>query len=123
VVREKTRIRVVTETRELRTATVTTLLDDSCRLEPVAGLRASPREFLRETLARSGPPSVLVVVTGSATPIAELRAIEAVVGQDTRLLGLRAELGGRPRISTVSRVRLLTIGELGDLPKLLRRVT
>ncbi len=123
VVREKTRIRVVTETRELRTTTVTTLLDDSCRLDPVVGLRTSPREFIRETLARSAPPSVLVVVTGSATPIAELRAIEAVVGQDTRLLGLRAELGGRPRLSTVSRFRLLTIGELGELPKLLRRVT
>jgi len=123
VVREKTRIRVVTETRELRTATVTTLLDDSCRLEPVVGLRTTPREFVRETLARMAPPSVLVVVTGSATPIAELRAIEAVVGQDTRLIGLRAELGGQPRFSTVSRFRLLTIGELGELPKLLRRVT
>jgi uncharacterized protein (DUF58 family) len=123
VVREKTRIRVVTETRELRTATVTTLLDDSCRLEPAIGLRTSPREFIREILARTAPPSVLVVVTGSATPINELRAIEAVVGQDTRLIGLRAELGGKPRISTVSRFRLLTIGELGDLPKLLRRGT
>jgi uncharacterized protein (DUF58 family) len=123
VVREKTRIRVVTETRELRTSTVTTLLDDSCRLEPVVGLRTTPREFIRQTLARNAPPSVLVVVTGSATPLAELRAIEAVVGKDTRLLGLRAELGGRPRIATVSRFRLLTIGELGDLPRLLRRVT
>ncbi len=123
VVRERTRIRVVTETRELRTATVTTLLDDSCRLDPVAGLRTTPREFIRETLARDTPPSVLVVVTGSATPIAELRAIEAVVGKETRLLGVRAELGGRPRIATVSRFRLLTVGELGDLPKLLRRVT
>jgi uncharacterized protein (DUF58 family) len=123
VVREKTRIRVVTETRELRTATVTTLLDDSCRLEPLAGLRATPREFIRATLTGGAPPSVLVVVTGSATPIAELRAIEAVVGQDTRLIGLRAELGGRPRFSTVSRFRLLTIGELADLPRLLRRVT
>jgi uncharacterized protein (DUF58 family) len=123
VVREKTRIRVVTETRELRTATVTTLLDDSCRLEPVTGLRTTPREFIREALARDTPPSVLVVVTGSATPIAELRAIEAVVGKETRLLGVRAELGGRPRIVTVSRFRLLTVGELGDLPKLLRRVT
>jgi uncharacterized protein (DUF58 family) len=123
VVREKTRIRVVTETRELRTVTVTTLLDDSCRLEPVAGLGTTPREFIRETLARDAPPSVLVVVTGSVTSIAELRAIEAVVGKETRLLGLRAELGGRPRLSRVSRFRLLTIGELGDLPKLLRRVT
>ena len=112
-----------TETRELRTATVTTLLDDSCRLELAHGIRTTPREFVRETLARDAPPSVLVVVTGSATPIAELRAIEAVVGRETRLIGLRAELGGRPHIATVSRFRLLTIGELGDLPKLLRRVT
>lgn len=123
VVREKTRIRVVTETRELRTATVTTVLDDSCRLELDASVRQTPREFVRETLARGGSPSVLVVVAGSATPIGELRAIEAVVAQDTRLICLRAELGAPPRIAAVSRLQVLTIGELGDFPKLLRRVS
>lgn len=123
VVREKTRARVVTETLELRTATVTTLLDDSCRLEPVAGLRATPREFIRGVLARMAPPSVLVVVAGSATPIAELRAIEAVVASDTRLIGLRVDLGAQPRISQLSRFRMLTIGELGDLPQLMRKVS
>ena len=123
VVREKTRARVVTEMFELRTATVTTLLDDSCRLEPVVGLRETPREFIRGVLARMAPPSVLVVVAGSATSIAELRGIEAVVGSDTRLIGLRVELGGQPRISQVSRFRMLTIGELGDLPKLMRKVS
>jgi len=123
VLREKTRARVLTETLELRTATVTTLLDDSCRLEPTTGLRVSPREFVRDVLARMAPPSVLVVVTGSQTPIGELRAIEAVVGSDTRLIGLRVVLGGEPRIAQLSRFHLLTIGELGDLPKLLRRVS
>ncbi len=123
VLREKTRARVVTETLELRTATVTTLLDDSCRLEPTTGLRLSPREFIRDVLARMAPPSVLVVVTGSQTPIGELRAIEAVVGSDTRLIALRVVRGGEPRISQVSRLHVLTIGELGDLPKLLRRVS
>lgn len=122
VIRERTRARILTETLELRTATVTTLLDDSCRLEPVAGLRETPREFIRGVLARMAPPSVLVVVTGSTTPIAELRAIEAVVGSDTRLIGLRVQLGGQPRISQVSRFRMLTIGELGDLPRLMRKV-
>jgi uncharacterized protein (DUF58 family) len=123
VVRDKTRARVVTEAFELRTATVTTLLDDSCRLEPVTGPVQTPREFIRTTLQRSAPPSVLVVVTGSATPITELRAIEAVVGSETRLIGLRVELGGQPRISKVSRFHLVTIGELAELPRLLRRVS
>jgi uncharacterized protein (DUF58 family) len=122
VVRDKTRARVVTETLELRTATVTTLLDDSCRLEPVVGSTLTPREFVRNTLAGTPPPSVLVVVTGSAAPIAELRAIEAVVGPDTRLVGLRVELGAAPALTQLSRFSLLTIGELGDLPRLLRRL-
>jgi uncharacterized protein (DUF58 family) len=122
VLREKTRARVVTETLELRTATVTTLLDDSCRLEPTP-VTQTPRAFVRDVLARMAPPSVLVVVTGSQTPISELRAIEAVVGSDTRLIALRVVLDGEPRISQVSRFHLLTIGELGDLPKLLRRVS
>jgi len=123
VLREKTRARVVTQSLELRTATVTTLLDDTSRLEPMTGVRQTPREFIREVLARMAPPSVLVVVAGSQTPIGDLRAIEAVVGSDTRLIGLRVALDAQPRISRVSRFSVLTISELGDLPKLLRRVT
>ncbi|MEO6117161.1 MAG: DUF58 domain-containing protein, partial [Pseudolysinimonas sp.] len=121
VVREKTRVRVVTESLELRTATVTTLLDDSCRLDPVVGLNVTPREFIRNTLARTAPPSVLMVIVGSQTSLVELRAIEAVVTSDTRLIGVRVDLGAPPRISKLSRFTLLTMGELSDLPRLLRR--
>jgi hypothetical protein len=121
VVREKTRARVLTEVLELRTATVTTLLDDSCRLDATAGLSISPREFIRNALARSAPPSVLMVVVGSQLPLVDLRSIEAVVTTDTRLIGVRVELGAAPRISQLSRFTVLTVGELADLPRLLRR--
>jgi len=123
VVREGTRARVISEQIELRTATVTTLLDDSCRIEPVDDRTRSLRDFARVATARIGTPSVVIVVTGSAVPTPQLRAVEAVFGTDTELIALRADFGGEPRLSTLSRVRVMTIGELSDLPKLLRRIS
>lgn len=120
-VRDGTRARVLGEEGELRTATAGTLLDDSCRLRPVQRF-ASPREFARDATALLAPPAVVVVVTGSLTPIGDLRAIETVFAPGTEILAIRAAVGADARLQTVSRLRVLTVGALGDLPKLLRRV-
>jgi hypothetical protein len=66
------------------------------------------------------PPAVLVVVAGSLVPVAELRSVESVFGPDTRIVAIRVADGEDARRSTVSRLRLLTLGALGDLPALLR---
>jgi hypothetical protein len=64
-----------------------------------------------------------VLVTGSLTPVGDLRAIETAFSGRTELLAIRAEPGAQPRLQVVSRVRVLTVGQLADLPKLLRRTS
>jgi hypothetical protein len=121
-VRDGTRARVLGEESELRTATVGSLLDDSCRLRPVQRF-ATPREFARDATALMPAPAVVILVTGSLTPIGDIRAIETVFAAGTEILAIRAAAGADARMQTVSRLRVLTVGALGDLPKLLRRAS
>ena len=118
-VRDGTRARILAEDRELCTATVGALLDDSCRLAPVQRY-ATPREFARDATARIPAPAVVVLVTGSLTTVGELRAVETVFPERTELIAIRAEAGAQPRLQLVSRERVLTVGRLADLPRLLR---
>lgn len=119
VLREGTRVRVATERLELRCATVTSMLDDASRLE-LGRSGASLREFARAATRRGPQPAVLIVVVGALVPVAELRSIEALFGGDTRIVAIRVADGAEARRSTVSRLRLLTLGALADLPALLR---
>jgi uncharacterized protein (DUF58 family) len=122
VLRDGTRLRIASGAGELRTATVVTMLDDSARIEPLA-TGVTLRDFARAATRRMPPPSVLVVVVGSATPIAELRSVDALFGGDTRTIGLRVEAGADPRLAVISGLSIVTIGALSDLPQLMRKLT
>ena len=122
VLRDGTKINVVSERMALRTTTPSSLLDDTCRLELAASPFATTREFARVATARLAHPSVAMVVTGSMLPVTELRAVDVLFGSDTQTIGFRIELGAQPRIARVSGLIVLTIGELADLPRLVRRV-
>ena len=121
VLRDGTRVRVASGSGELRTATPVTLLDDTSRLEPTS-TGTSLRDFAREATRRMPPPSVLVVVAGTATPIADLRAVDALF-PGTRTIGLRVEAGALPRLSFVGGIGVATLGALRDLPPLLGRLS
>jgi hypothetical protein len=82
---------------------------------------ATPRQFAREATALLPAPAVVALVTGSRTTVGDLRAMETVFPGQTELLAIRAEPGAQPRLQIVSRVRVLTVGQLPDLLKLLRR--
>jgi uncharacterized protein (DUF58 family) len=122
VLRDGTRVRLASGIGELRTATVVTMLDDSSRIEPTT-TGATLREFAREATRRMPPPSVLLVVVGSRTPLAELRAVDALFGVDTRTIGLRMDAGGGPRLSMAGGLAVATVGGLPDLPKLLGKLS
>jgi uncharacterized protein (DUF58 family) len=122
VLRDGTRVRIASGAGELRTATVVTMLDDSSRIEPLT-TGVTLRDFTRAATRRMPPPSVLVVVVGSATPIADLRAVDALFGNDTRTIGLRVESGADPRIAIISGLSVVTIGALSDLPQLMRKLS
>jgi uncharacterized protein (DUF58 family) len=122
VIREGTRLAVVTEGLALRTATPTSLLDDTSRIEPVAGAFPSVREFVRDATKRLPPPSVVIAVAGSQMPVAEFRSIETLFGADTMMVALRVELGAPSRLSRIAGAVVVTVGDLSDLSRIMRRV-
>jgi uncharacterized protein (DUF58 family) len=122
VIRDATRLAVVTESLALRTATPTALLDDSSRIEPSRRAFPGVRDFVREATRRLPPPSVVITVAGSLLPVADLRSIETVFGADTELIAVRAEIGAASRITRIAGTTVVTVGDLSDLPRLVRRV-
>jgi uncharacterized protein (DUF58 family) len=122
VIRDGTRVSVVTEERMLKTATPVSLLDDTSRLEPAHPRYASMRDFARDATRRLPAPSVVMVVGGSELDLAEFRGVQTLFGLDTKVLAFQVQLGEQSRLSQVGGLTLVTIGELADLPRLLRRV-
>ncbi|TPW72253.1 DUF58 domain-containing protein [Schumannella sp. 10F1B-5-1] len=123
VIRDGTRVNVVSEVQQLRTMTLTAMLDDSCRLEPVASPFPTPREFARQATLRLPPPSVAMIVAGSLMPLTDFRSIERLFGLDTQTVGFRTEVGATPRLASISGLRVGTVGELADLQKIVRRMS
>lgn len=119
VLRERTPVAVSSERLALRCATPTSMLDDASRLD-LGRSGLSLREFARAATRRMPAPAVLVLVVGSLVPVAELRSVESVFGPDTRIVAIRVADGADARRASVSRLRLLTLGSLSDLPPLLR---
>jgi uncharacterized protein (DUF58 family) len=122
VIRDGVRLSVVTEQRHLRTRSASALLDDSCRVTPVASRFSSVREFARISTSRLAPASIVMMVGGSNTSLGQFRSVETLFGLDTQTVGFRVELGADAKISYVSGLAVLTVGQLTDLPRLLRRV-
>ncbi len=121
VIREKTALHVVWEGAMLRSRSVTALLDDSCRIEPVSSAYPSLRDFVRMSSRALPVPSLVILVVGSLVPTREIRAVSTLYGADTVMIAVRAEAGAAPGVVKVGRTVLATVGRLGDLPALLDR--
>ena len=122
VIRDATRLAVLTESLALRTATPTVLLDDSSRIEPVDRRFPTVRDFVRDATKRLPAPSVVIAIGGSLLPLAEFRSIETLFGADTVTIAFRVELGASSTITKVAGTTVVTVGDLADLPRLVRRV-
>jgi len=122
VLRDGTKLKVVSEKVPLRTVSPTGLLDDSCRLEQTSSPYRDARDFVRKATLRLPPPSVAMIVTGSKFATHDFRSVETLFGSDTSTIGFRAEIGGQSRVSRVAGLAVVTIAQLDDLPRLVRRV-
>jgi len=122
VLRDGTRLSVVSDVIDLKTVTVTGFLDDTCRLSAVASPYATPRDFARESTLRLPPPSVAMFITGSKVAPIGIRAVESLFGKDAQTIGFRAEPGVPSKVGFVKGLTVVTVGNLADLPKLLKRV-
>ncbi|TFD55280.1 DUF58 domain-containing protein [Cryobacterium frigoriphilum] len=121
VIREKTNMSVVTEERQLVTGTPLTLLDDSSRIDPVEDRYPTLRDFARDATRRLPAPSVVMIIAGSQTELLQYRTVQNLFGPDTKTLAFRIEAGAQSRLSKVSGLTVITLGQLGDLPSILRR--
>src|SRR5690554_2236944 len=123
VIRDGTQMNVVSESAVWRTQTVTSMLDSSCRIEPVGRDFESMRHFARERTRRLPAPSVVMIIAGSAMSTADFRSIQSLFGQDTSQVAFRVVLGSEPKISSVAGLTVITIGNLSDLSALVRGLT
>ncbi|WP_395242853.1 DUF58 domain-containing protein [Agromyces sp. MMS24-K17] len=121
VVRDGTEMAAQTESRQLRTSTATSLLDDASRIEASAA-PSSLREFARDASRRLPAASVVIAVVGSRLPLAEVRAVAASLSSDVQFLAFRAHAGSDARIGKVGGSPVATVGDLGELAAVVRKV-
>src|SRR5690554_5382493 len=123
VIRDGTQMNVVSESGMWRTQTVTSMLDSSCRIEPVGRVFQSMRHFARERTLRLPAPSVVMIIAGSQMSTADFRSVQSLFGQDTSQVAFHVVLGSEPKISSVAGLTVITIGNLSDLSALVRGLT
>jgi len=123
VIRDGVQMNVVSEMGVWRTQSVTSMLDSSCRVDPVGKVYPSVRDFARETTKRLPAPSVVMMIGGSRMSTQEYRSVESLFGQDTSQVAFKVELGSQPKISSVAGLTVITIGDLNDLSRLVRGIS
>jgi uncharacterized protein (DUF58 family) len=87
-------------------------------------LRREGRDFgaVTEGLVRHARSvSTVALITGARTPLDTVRRAADRFSPDVRVLAVRAEEGAETAHRAVGRLRMLTVGSLDDLPRLLRR--
>ena len=120
VIRDGTQMNVVSEDAMWRTRTVTSMLDSSCRLEPVGRVFPTLRDFARERTKRLPNPSVVMTIGGSRMSTPEYRSIQSLFGADTSQVAFHVRLGAQPNVGAVAGLTVITVGDLADLPGLVR---
>ncbi|WP_309616919.1 DUF58 domain-containing protein [Salinibacterium sp.] len=120
IIRDGTQMNVVSESGMWKTQTVVSMLDASCRIEPVGALFPSIREFARERTKRLANPSVVIIVGGSKMTTADFRSVQSLFGSDTSQVAFHVNHGAHPKLGAVAGLTVITVGDLHDLPSLVR---
>jgi uncharacterized protein (DUF58 family) len=106
----------------MHTVSPVSLLDDSCRLEPVRRGARPLREVVRGLAHRRAQPSVVLLVVGSLTPPAELRAVATLFNHDTVFTAIRVDAGGDAMLRRSGPVTVASVTSLRELPLMLSRL-
>lgn len=120
VIRDGTQMNVVSDSGLWKTQSVTSMLDASCRVDPVGRVFPSVREFARERTKRLPNPSVVMIIGGSRMTTAEFRSVQSLFGSDTSQVAFHVDLGSQPKFGAVAGLSVITVGALDDLPSLVR---
>jgi hypothetical protein len=127
VITDGTQMNVVSDVGMWKTLSVTSMLDASCRIDPVTSSTPgasfpSVRAFARERTKRLPNPSVVMIIGGSGMTTPEYRSVQSLFGQDTSQVAFHVNLGAAPNIGAVSGLTVVTVGSLEDLPGLVRGI-
>lgn len=98
------------------------LLDGLARVELSSSAEDLTRQAAEIVRSRSGI-SIVVLVAGSAMPLAEIRSAANRFGESVRLLVLRAHVGGASGMKPVGSATVLNVGDLDEFPHLMWKVT
>ncbi|MGG5259062.1 DUF58 domain-containing protein [Phycicoccus avicenniae] len=117
--RDEMDVSVVAGGHAVDRAGVARTLDGFSRVEP----DDSDLPSLAARLSGLAPgTSIVVMVTGADTPVAEVQRAAGHLGPHVRLHVLRVAPGERSTISSVLDITFLTMGSIGDLARLVRAV-
>lgn len=120
IIRDGTQMNIVSESGVWKTQTVISMLDSSCRIDPVGRVFPTIRDFARERTRRLPNPSVVIIVGGSKMTTAEFRSVQSLFGSDTNQVAFHVDLGAKPKLGAVAGLSVMTVGDLKDLPSLVR---
>ena len=119
-IREQRELDVLTQTGPLRCETGRNMLDGMTRIVG-APLRKTAVDLAR-TLADTVPnASVVFFVVGSQVTPSQLRSAAASVPPGVRSLAVRLDAGAAPARANIADLTVLTLGDLSDLPAVLRK--
>lgn len=121
-IREDRGLTVLSTDGTLRGDSRTRLLDD------LAGVDAAPSGTGVAQLARAqaqavADASVVAFIVGSRVSAADLRGAAARLPQDVRAVAVRCAPGENLARRTIAELTVLTLGDLGELPAAMRRIT
>jgi uncharacterized protein (DUF58 family) len=120
-VRDQQSIGIAAAGRTISTASATSVLDGASgiqRSDSAAGLASSAADAKR----RNPDVTLAVVITGSTTNPANVRAATARFGPDVKVLAIRADPAGTSAVRDTGAALVMTVASLSDLPRLVRAV-
>ncbi|WP_104137152.1 DUF58 domain-containing protein [Arthrobacter sp. ZGTC131] len=119
-IREQRELDVLTQAGPLRCETGRNMLDGMTRIVG-APMRKTAVDLAR-TLADTVPnASVVFFVVGSQVMPAQLRSAAASVPPGVRSIAVRLDAGAAPARANIADLTVLTLGDLSDLPAVLRK--
>ncbi|WP_051143060.1 DUF58 domain-containing protein [Humibacter albus] len=121
VISEESELDVIWEEAKLRERTPMTLLDDTCRIQPVDSRYETLREFARIAGARLADPSLVIAVVGSIASNRELHGLSSLYPGDTPVIIVRTAVDAEPGLRKVGNAVVATVTRLPELAGLLQR--
>ena len=119
-IREQRELDVLTQAGPLRCETGRNMLDDMTRIVGTP-LRKTAVDLARALADTVPNASVVFFIAGSQVTPTQLRSAAASVPPGVRSLAVLADLGAAPARANIGDLTVLTVGDLADLPSVLRK--